>query len=382
MDENSVPLKTRKILCLGDSFTFGLGADKGYSYPEQLGKLLDKQFGRGIFTVLNGGIPGCTSSIVSKHLQEFINKFHPEAVIVMAGLNDRDWIEETNYYQFQKGIKSYLFKTDSILSRLRIYKVAKWFLINTYYKFDYPRTAAAVKLMPLNDKDKIEYDKYMAEAEQYFSKKDPKAIYAFKKAIQLNPGDDYPHVRLAEAYKYNLRDYKTAVEEFNIALQINPHNTFCLKSLWQTYYWMGENRLAANTLKRYTMLVPEDREIYGSAFFGVLPSKDDDEAYRKMIFFNLQNIVGIANKNNVKIYLMKYPFHNPDLEQLSVIVQNKPGKAALIDNASVFDALAMQAGYKRNDYFLEHDDHCNNKGYSIIADKVFKALLNDIQPKK
>jgi hypothetical protein len=29
------------ILCLGDSFTQGFGAPKGYSYPEQLAKLLN-----------------------------------------------------------------------------------------------------------------------------------------------------------------------------------------------------------------------------------------------------------------------------------------------------------------------------------------------------
>lgn len=59
------------ILCLGDSFTFGIGAEKGFSYPDQLSRILEaRQCGR--YKVINSGIPGSNSSMIAKSFKSNI----------------------------------------------------------------------------------------------------------------------------------------------------------------------------------------------------------------------------------------------------------------------------------------------------------------------
>ncbi len=92
-----------KILCLGDSFTFGEGAPKGYSYPEQLEELLNRNNRHKKFQVYNAGIPGQNSSSLHKNLSANIEKNNPHIVIVMSGCNNNSNFKDSNYYLFIDG---------------------------------------------------------------------------------------------------------------------------------------------------------------------------------------------------------------------------------------------------------------------------------------
>lgn len=72
-----------KILCLGDSFTYGLGAAPEESYPYQLQRLLS---GRGYaVTVVNGGVVTQNSSQLVAGLQHNIDKERPDAIVLLTG---------------------------------------------------------------------------------------------------------------------------------------------------------------------------------------------------------------------------------------------------------------------------------------------------------
>lgn len=83
------PENTFRILCLGDSCTFGVKIPYTQSYPEHLEKLLQQQLPDKHIEVINAGIPGYSSYQGRVYYQQFGLSYCPDMVIVCFGLNDR-----------------------------------------------------------------------------------------------------------------------------------------------------------------------------------------------------------------------------------------------------------------------------------------------------
>jgi lysophospholipase L1-like esterase len=78
-----------RVLCLGDSVTFGLGVLDGQTYPEQLERALlasPELAGRPVH-VLNGGVPGW-SSVQSMRLLDRVRWYEPDVIVFWSGFND------------------------------------------------------------------------------------------------------------------------------------------------------------------------------------------------------------------------------------------------------------------------------------------------------
>jgi acyl-CoA thioesterase I len=69
------------VLALGDSITFGTGADNAAAYPAQLAALTG-------WNVINGGVPGDTAAQAAERLPPLLSEHKPALVIVSAGGND------------------------------------------------------------------------------------------------------------------------------------------------------------------------------------------------------------------------------------------------------------------------------------------------------
>ena len=77
-----------RILCLGDSHTFGVMVEEGESYPAQVQQQLHMT-SPGRFSVINLGIPGMNSSQIRKRLAKNVQRYDPQLVIVWVGVNDQ-----------------------------------------------------------------------------------------------------------------------------------------------------------------------------------------------------------------------------------------------------------------------------------------------------
>ena len=78
-----------RVLCLGDSVTFGLGVRNGQTWPKQLERVLlssPELHGRPVH-VLNGGVPGW-SSVQGMRLFDRIRWYEPDFVVFWFGYND------------------------------------------------------------------------------------------------------------------------------------------------------------------------------------------------------------------------------------------------------------------------------------------------------
>jgi lysophospholipase L1-like esterase len=79
----------RRILCLGDSNTYGLYLrDRSLAYPQQLERLWNEHGNGARIEVLNLGYPGTNSSHLRRDLPRMLESIHPDVVIVMVGAND------------------------------------------------------------------------------------------------------------------------------------------------------------------------------------------------------------------------------------------------------------------------------------------------------
>lgn len=81
---------TFKIVCVGDSHTYGMDAPRHLSYPRQLANLLNSRSESTVYEVANLGVPGFNSSETYQRLKEAIHEegVQPDLVIMCAGHNN------------------------------------------------------------------------------------------------------------------------------------------------------------------------------------------------------------------------------------------------------------------------------------------------------
>ena len=85
------PKGETRILCIGDSFTFGMGASSNTtSYPSRLEALLNAQQRRHRWKVVNFGKPGLNSSEALQSLPTWLKMTSPAHVCLLIGTND-EW---------------------------------------------------------------------------------------------------------------------------------------------------------------------------------------------------------------------------------------------------------------------------------------------------
>lgn len=75
--------ETYTVLCLGDSFTYGMG---GESYPDQLGRRLAAAGLR--VRVINRGIAGINSAQLAERADDELARHRPDAVVVVVGADN------------------------------------------------------------------------------------------------------------------------------------------------------------------------------------------------------------------------------------------------------------------------------------------------------
>lgn len=117
----------RTILCVGDSWTFGLesGDPTSKSYPARLQQTLDKAHGEGKFKVINRGKPGNNSHDLVSDLPAMLEEFKPELVILLVGATN--FFAIPGFTQGPDGVRPAPPDSLGPLERLRVVRVARMF---------------------------------------------------------------------------------------------------------------------------------------------------------------------------------------------------------------------------------------------------------------
>ena len=75
----------KRIICLGDSVTFGYRVQRKEAYPHQLEKILCQ---RGRYQVINAGVVGYSSYQARRYLESELFDYRPDIIITYLGIND------------------------------------------------------------------------------------------------------------------------------------------------------------------------------------------------------------------------------------------------------------------------------------------------------
>lgn len=376
-----------RVLCLGDSFTFGIGAPKGYSYPEQLQKILDNNSNKK-YIVYNMGIGGQNSSQLLKNLEKNIQKFHPDVILIMTGINNDSNFAGSNYFLFKdRSFRTSLYRLDAFLSNAKSYRLLKFFLLTiiqrTKHDGNMYRGAESFKSQPPKEISGEVTDILIKKGEEY--KKVAKfyeaqfkiglAIDEYKKAIELNPYDDNAYYLLGSIYLHRCQDMDKrarlllAVDSFKESVRINPSNESVREDLYAAYYRLGENKKAVEELKAIHSLNPKNEMVNALLIYG-LPAYQDMGVFKMMLVDDLDNIITLLYSKKIRLMLVSYPESWPN-----DILREVAGRSRIpfINNQSVFEQKLSIRGNRREDFFAE-DGHCNADGYKIIAENICKIL--------
>ncbi len=429
-----------KILCLGDSFTYGEGVGYKESYPAQLEQQLNQGAEQKKFIVFNRGIPGNNSSMVLKKLWVDINTYKPEIALLLIGSNDSTTLEDTDYNFFKSHkLSKFLFfslQLDICLSKLKTYKLFKILALNLRNKFDYAIFEEMIsqkkqdelfkKKTEPSDRDlsrEKEIQGYLKNAGfLYLNSKFPEA----ENALKAIPGGVNPQYRkeslllinlywqqdkyalatalMQEYLKYHLQDataifnfgknyylkgskypatreesFKQAVDFFNLSLSCVDADNLWLKVenyryLARLYFDQGENKLAEKMITQGLSLRPKDQFL--SQLKKVISNSSlvqkEAEVFRKLLDYNLGQIINLCRTYNIKIFLLNYPYESKGLREEIAYKY----KAGFIDIGAQF--IAASSGGEKINLLSSDGNHPNAQGYALMAQTILKSLYPEM----
>ncbi len=360
------------ILCLGDSYTQGVGAGSTENtYPEQLEKLLQENISKNI-NVINRGKGGLNSSSVAKNLQEDINRYHPDIAIVMIGCN--------NFWNLED------LRVSNVFKRLKIYKLVEngWvnfkYRINKGDKLGFKKDGICYKstyvINPLSFKFEEEGNIAIGLGDNDL------AIQKLKKAIEID--------------KNNIRAWLTLTDRYALSQEYGMAKKEIWKIIITSHDWDDNNMVYALNCVITKLLFLKDYNKELIRIKQYLKTKNREDKIRKLIMvldsdlrllkqrnvldkaleYDLKDIIKLARENKVVTILQTYPHawrpYNPINDVIKKVAYRY--NVPIVDNEMIF---AEKLKYSDESKFFVKDGHCNKEGYGIIAENVYSTLLGN-----
>ena len=427
------------ILCLGDSFTDGIGASQGKDYPNQLENLLNSRAEGKIIRVINGGIPGDNAAQVLNKLQRNIDIAKPCFIILLVGCNS--WHNYYGYYAYLKK-KNVCVQFFRCLHKIRIYELAKFLYFAMEKKREKYLSAKEVKniqnikgdfknqdLIYKNSQSNLK-DGWTHVAEKNYKE----AIKWFKEGVKAMPKNSSNYYGVGEVYK-NQGKYEQAIKWFKEGIKLEPKGGVgycgigwsyseqqkngearkwfrkgikaapkeggCYYGLGFVYQKQGKYEEAIKWFKEGVKADPGDKGNYRGIVYSLKFIPGEQKRYDEVLkFFNelaqkdnpgALSYVKLMEKSNVDKAVMLW--FKSDLTKIIKICQNKKIKIILQNYPSPDKANEIIEKLAR-DYFLPFvnnyqifselrnrkdffvpDGHCNAKGYGVMAENVYDKIM-------
>lgn len=256
-----------RIMCVGESTTFWGGKA---AYPSQLEEVLNSSGLGKKFSVINKGVSGVNTSAIVASLEANLDKYKPDILITMMGIND-----EGNYVFYEDSVFSS--SSATFLKQFKIYKLIKLLFFHITTKTNVARIPSVgenEKIFPENSNqnekqlmqsfilDAKDSGDYMRLGQLYRSKEDYlKAENAFKKAIEVGPQDENAYFALGWFYN-DISNYIKAEELFKKATEINPEKDWLYIGIGEFYRIRMKYAQSEESFKKAIALNPDNEQGY------------------------------------------------------------------------------------------------------------------------
>ncbi|MBI4845940.1 MAG: hypothetical protein HY810_05655 [Candidatus Omnitrophica bacterium] len=425
--------KNTRILCLGDSFTYGIGVAKEESYPGQLQEILNKLNTKTNYTVINKGFPGINSSLLLSDFEKNLNETSPDIVIILIGCNDHGIFKgidsgfQIKTIQLLKNILSVVIKKiplkqnsisrnstkiflqtektaspDSFIKKNPQDDISRLIFLGNLHrsKDEYDKSFEyynlALKTDPLNAAAKLELLRALKLAQQF-----PEAINLAFEIINYSQTKTEVYIELANIFQIISNGWQfiylcNQVSEANMQDYSNlPNNNLkIIKTSRPEYTVLRKKKILQNLLetastyyclKSYNNAFDYFREVYNLFQRVCLIDKYTFTACPEAVKYELLTIfrheIGdcVIYKNLTDIALICQK------KNLRLILLSYPEylpysvkKVSLEHSIELFD---IREEFKKqtstgtqSKYFLENDSHCSALGNSLIARYIARKL--------
>jgi tetratricopeptide (TPR) repeat protein len=245
---------TYRILCLGESTSVWGGRD---CYPRQLEKILNQRSSQKKFSVINSGIPATNSTGILSRLESQLNKYQPDILVVMMGINDIPSAtiseEATEIPSQPEGAVSNS-SIVNFLRSLRTYKLAQLIWRNLK---NIKNNSPANGREPQQDLPELSHPMEKDDANNV-SKDD---LEREEKSLELYNNSANSYFQLAERYR-GLGDCESAERLFLKVLTMDPAHEFAYVDLGWCYNFRQEYVKAKQTLEQAVALFPNNEQAH------------------------------------------------------------------------------------------------------------------------
>jgi len=241
---------TCRILCLGESTTLN-------QYPALLEKELNKLTRKIKFSVIDKGISGANTSVILAQLESNLDKYRPEIVVTMMGINDGYPSQPPGFFTHPDDPR--FFET------FRTHKLAMLLWAHMKAKAAGERkplvTEPAAGPLPDNIPVKAIDEKGLCDTAQAYQKsgKLSQAEEAFKEVLNINPDNLQANIGLGLNYRLQ-REESKAVGFYLKAIELDPQNVQALIGLGITYRFKNKTAEAQDCFRRALELAPDNPE--------------------------------------------------------------------------------------------------------------------------
>jgi len=307
---NELALKQKgayRIMCLGESTT-------QEQYPHFLEAALNQRSPGVKFRVIDRGIRGTRTPFILERLERDLDKYHPDMVVTMMGIND---LGEFMPYESITSSKPIIFlrsfKTYKLARILWMHMVKKAQEIGLYEPDKNKRFFKKIKKLSLQNElakhpvkplpAEIDLKKNIAANPQnvaghinlgWFYRNQGRFLEAeaeFHKAIRLDPRGDRAHIDLGLLYLIQGK-FDQAERSFNKAVSLNPGNDKVFFDLGYFYLVQGRIPWAENSFRKAIKLNPRNVPAYsylGYVYQNQGRIQEAEEVFKKVIMLDPEN---------------------------------------------------------------------------------------------